>query len=134
MISKAIIMGRLGADPEVRYTADGTAVANLRIATNVKYKDKEGNTKERTTWHRVICWRRLAEVASNYLKKGRLVYIEGEIQNREYERQDGQKQVVYEIIASTMHMLPIGNIGHQNRANGKEKEDDVFVPEDEEIF
>lgn len=105
MINKVILVGRLGADPEVRYTQDGTMVTNLRIATSEQWKDKNGERVERTEWHRVVTFRRLAEICGNYLSKGSLVYIEGRIQTRAWDDKEGNKRYTTEIIALTMQML-----------------------------
>jgi single-strand DNA-binding protein len=103
-VNKVILVGNLGADPEVRYTASGTAVAKFRIATTERFTDKDGNRQERTEWHRVVAWRKLAEICGQYLSKGKQVYIEGRIRNDTWEK-DGVKQYSYEIVADTMQML-----------------------------
>jgi single-strand DNA-binding protein len=103
-VNKVILVGNLGADPEVRYTAGGTAVAKFRIATTERFTDKDGNRQERTEWHRVVAWRKLAEICGQYLSKGKQVYIEGKIRNDTWEK-DGVKQYSYEIVADTMQML-----------------------------
>ncbi|MCP4597030.1 MAG: single-stranded DNA-binding protein [Neptuniibacter sp.] len=105
-INKAVLIGRLGGDPEVRYMQDGTAVTNFNIATSEEWKDKEsGEKKEKTEWHRIVAWRRLGEVCGEYLKKGSLVYIEGKIQTRQWEDSDGNKRYTTEINANQMQML-----------------------------
>lgn len=104
-LNKAMIIGRLGQDPEVRYTQSNTAVANLSIATSERYKDSTGEWKENTEWHRVVAWGRLAEICQEYLKKGSQVYIEGPIQTRQWEDRDGQTRYTTEIKALTMTML-----------------------------
>jgi single-strand DNA-binding protein len=104
-LNKVIIIGRLGADPELRYTADGVPVASFNVATTFVTRDKNGVRQERTEWHRIVAWRRLGEIAAEYLKKGRLVYVEGRIQSREFEGRDGLKRRVIEIIATNMKML-----------------------------
>ena len=104
-INKVIIVGNLGQDPEIKYTAGGAAVTTLSIATSDSWKDKDsGMDQERTEWHRVVLWRRLAEVAGEYLKKGSKVYIEGQLQTRKWE-QDGQTRYTTEIIAKDMQFL-----------------------------
>ncbi len=118
-LNKVLLMGRLGADPELRYTTDGTPVATFRMATSESYKDKSGVKQERTEWHSIVAWRKLAEIAGEYLKKGRLVYIEGRIQSREYEGRDGVKRKVYEIVASDMKMLPTGQGQSQGYSQGQ---------------
>lgn len=104
-LNKAMIIGRLGKDPDVRYTQSNTAVANLSIATSNRYKDKSGEWQERTEWHRVVAWGRTAEVAQEYLKKGSLVYIEGPIQTKEWEDKDGTPRYSREIKALKLIML-----------------------------
>jgi single-strand DNA-binding protein len=104
-LNKAMIIGRLGQDPDVRYTQSNTAVANLSVATSERYKDKQGEWKENTEWHRVVAWGRLAEICQEYLKKGSQVYIEGPIQTRKWEDKEGQTRYSTEIKALTMTML-----------------------------
>ena len=105
-VNKAIIVGNLGRDPEVRYTADGRAVANVTIATSESWKDKQsGERQEKTEWHRVVFFGRLAEIAGEYLKKGAQVYIEGRLQTRKWEDKSGQERYTTEIVASEMQML-----------------------------
>ena len=106
-VNKVILLGNLGADPEMRYTADGTAVCNFRIATTERYKDRQGNMQERTEWHRVVAWRKLAEICGQYLAKGKQVYIEGKIRSDTWE-QEGVKRYSYKIEADTMQMLGAG--------------------------
>ncbi len=104
-VNKVVLIGRLGADPEVRYAPSGSAVANFRIATNHSYKDRDGNFQEVTAWHRIVAWTRLAEFAKQYLHKGMRVYVEGRIQYREWEDQNGVKRNTTEIIANDIQML-----------------------------
>jgi len=105
-VNKVILIGNLGADPEIKYMPSGEAVANLRIATSESWKDKNtGEQVERTEWHRVIMFRRLAEIAGEYLKKGSKVYIEGRLQTRKWQGQDGQDRYTTEIVAGEMQML-----------------------------
>ncbi|HDR9259643.1 TPA: single-stranded DNA-binding protein [Burkholderia vietnamiensis] len=105
-VNKVILVGNLGADPEVRYLPSGDAVANIRLATTDRYKDKaSGDFKEITEWHRVAFFGRLAEVVSEYLKKGAPVYIEGRIRTRKWQGQDGQDRYSTEIVADQMQML-----------------------------
>lgn len=106
MLNKVTLIGNLGADPEVRYMPTGGAVANITVATTMRWKDKQsGERKEATEWHRVVLYNRLAEIAGEYLKKGRQVYIEGRLQTRKWQGQDGQDRYTTEIIANEMHML-----------------------------
>jgi single-strand DNA-binding protein len=105
-VNKAILVGRLGRDPETRYTSGGQAVANFTLATDETFKDRSGERQKRTEWHRIVLWGKLAEIAQQYLKKGQLVYIEGRIQTRQWEdKRDGQKRSTTEIVANTMRML-----------------------------
>ena len=105
-INKVILIGNLGADPEVRYMASGGAVANLRIATSESWRDKQsGEQQERTEWHRVVLYGKLGEIAGEYLKKGSKVYIEGRLQTRKWQGQDGQDRYTTEIVADEMQML-----------------------------
>lgn len=105
-INKAIIVGNLGADPETRYTAGGTAVTNVNVATSDTWRDKNsGEMQERTEWHRVVFFARLAEVAGEYLRKGSKVYVEGRIQTRKWQGQDGQDRYTTEIVGNEMQML-----------------------------
>jgi single-strand DNA-binding protein len=105
-VNKAILVGRLGRDPETRYTSGGQAVANFTLATDETFKDRSGERQKRTEWHRIVLWGKLAEIAQQYLKKGQLVYIEGRIQSRQWEdKRDGQKKSTTEIVANVMRML-----------------------------
>jgi len=105
MMNMAQIIGHLGRDPEVRYTPEGTAVANLAVATNETWKDKEGAKQERTEWHRVVLFGKVAEIAAEYLKKGSLVYLQGRLQTRKWQGDDGQDRYTTEIVADRMKML-----------------------------
>ena len=104
-LNKVLLIGRLGADPELRYAPNGAAVVNFNVATNMVWRDQDGNQQERTDWHRVVAWRRLAETASEYLKKGRRVYVEGRLQTRSYEDQNGVRRWVTEIVAEQIQFL-----------------------------
>src|SRR5262245_45474044 len=105
-VNKAILIGNLGRDPETRYTQGGSAVARFSIATSESWRDKQtGEQQERTEWHNVVCFARLAEIAGEYLKKGSKVYIEGRIQTRKWQDQNGQDRYTTEIIANEMQML-----------------------------
>jgi single-strand DNA-binding protein len=116
-VNKVILVGNLGVDPEMRYTADGTAVCNFRIATTEKFKDRQGNMQERTEWFKIVAWRKLAEICGQYLSKGKQVYIEGKIRNETWEK-DGVKQYSYKIEADTMKML--GGPGPGSRSQESE--------------
>jgi single-strand DNA-binding protein len=105
-INKVILVGNLGADPETRYMPSGSAVTNFTVATNESWKDKQtGEQKERTEWHRVATFNRLAEIAAEYLRKGSQVYVEGKLRTRKWQGQDGQDRYTTEIIADEMQML-----------------------------
>ncbi|MDO9567744.1 MAG: single-stranded DNA-binding protein [Candidatus Desulfaltia sp.] len=105
-LNKVMLIGRLGSDPELRYTPDGTAVASFSIATSEEWKDKNtGEKKERTEWHRVVAWRKLGEICGEYLAKGKQIYVEGRIQTRSWEDKDGNKRHTTEIIASDIQFL-----------------------------
>ena len=105
MINKAILVGRLGADPEVRYTPDGMMVTNFNLATDEAWKDKSGELVKKTEWHRIVTFGKLAEICGNYLAKGKMVYVEGRIQTRSWEDKEGVKRFTTEIVASVMKML-----------------------------
>ena len=105
-VNKVILLGNLGADPETRYTASGSAVTNIRLATTDSWRDRQsGEQQERTEWHRVVFFARLAEIAAEYLRKGRQCYIEGRIQTRKWQGQDGQDRYTTEIVASELQLL-----------------------------
>jgi single-strand DNA-binding protein len=105
-VNKAILVGRLGRDPETRFTSGGQAVANFTLATDETFKDRAGERQKRTEWHRIVLWGKLAEIAQQYLKKGMLVYVEGRIQTRQWEdKRDGQKRTTTEIVGTVMRML-----------------------------
>lgn len=119
-VNKAILMGRLGRDPEVRYMPNGEAVCNFSIATDETWKDQSGQKQERTEWHNITLYRRTAEVAGQYLKKGSLVYIEGRIQSRKYTDKNGVERTAYEIIGNEMKMLGGKAEGSSESANTAE--------------
>jgi single-strand DNA-binding protein len=105
-INKVILVGNLGADPETRYTASGAAITNIRLATSESWRDKQtGENQERTEWHRVVFFSRLAEIAGEYLRKGSQVYVEGSLRTRKWQGQDGQDRYTTEIVANEMQML-----------------------------
>jgi len=104
-VNKVILIGHLGADPQLKYTPSGSAFVNISIATNRVWKDQDGNQQERTEWHRVVAWRKLAEIIGEYLKKGSSVYIEGRLQTRSYEDTNGVKRYITEVVADEMVML-----------------------------
>jgi single-strand DNA-binding protein len=104
-VNKVILVGRLGKDPETRYMTNGEAVANVTLATSETWKDKSGEKQEKTEWHNLVFYRRLAEIAGEYLKKGSQIYVEGRIQSRKYQTKEGQDRYITEIIVNEMQML-----------------------------
>ncbi|AJC63972.1 TPA: single-stranded DNA-binding protein [Neisseria meningitidis] len=104
-LNKVILIGRLGRDPEVRYMPNGEAVCNFSVATSETWNDRNGQRVERTEWHNITMYRKLAEIAGQYLKKGGLVYLEGRIQSRKYQGKDGIERTAYDIVANEMKML-----------------------------
>src|SRR5216684_6629221 len=104
-VNKVILVGRLGRDPETRYTGGGQAVANFSVATDESYKDKNGERQKRTEWHKIVVWGKQAEIAQQYLKKGSQLYLEGRIQSREWTDKENQKRTSYEIVATNFRML-----------------------------
>ncbi len=104
-VNKVILVGNLGANPEVRYTQGGQTVANLRLATTERWTDRNGQKQEQTEWHRVVVWGKQAEIVSQYLTKGRQIYVEGRIRTRQWQDQQGQKRYTTEIVAQTIQML-----------------------------
>ncbi len=104
-VNKVILVGRLGRDPETRYTSGGQAVCNFSLATDETFKDRAGERQKRTEWHRITVWSKLAEISQQYLKKGSLVYIEGRIQSREWTDKEGNKRTSHDIVANVMRML-----------------------------
>ena len=117
-VNKAIIVGTLGRDPEIKYTASGSAVVNINVATNESWRDKNtGEMQERTEWHRIVMFGKLAEIAAQYLKKGSQAYFEGRLQTRKWQDQNGQDRYTTEIVANEMQMLggrPDGSGGTTN--------------------
>jgi len=117
-LNKAILIGNLGRDPEVRYTPSGVAVANFTIATSENWTSKEGQKETRTEWHRIVAFGKLAEICGEYLSKGRQVYIEGRIQTREWEDKEGIKRYTTEIVANQMLMLGGRDTAESGRSQG----------------
>ncbi len=120
-VNKVILVGNLGQDPEVRYMPNGNAVANITVATSESWKDQQGQVQERTEWHRCVLYRRLAEIAGEYLKKGAKVYLEGRLQTREWQDQQGQKRYTTEIVVNEMQMLD-GRSGGGNAGGGQSQQ------------
>ena len=125
-VNKVILVGWLGADPEVRYTPNGQPVATFRIATSERWTDKNGERQERTEWHRIVAFGKLAEICGEHLKKGRQVYVEGRLQTRSYEDRDGIKRYVTEIAAQDVVFL-----GSKTSSSGKGQDDSP--PEEEDL-
>ncbi len=139
-VNKVILIGNLGKDPEVKYTPQGTAVAKFTLATNERFKDKAGEWQDRTEWHNITCWARLAEIAGEYLKKGRSVYIEGSLRTDSWDdKQTGQKRYMTYINASDLVLLSGGRpegeggggSGFQKRGAGANNDFDQRAPEPE---
>src|SRR5215472_18350715 len=114
-VNKVILVGRLGKDPELKYTPSGAPVAKFTLATDEVYKDRAGEQQRRTEWHTIVAWSKLAEICGEYLVKGRQVYIEGSIRSRQWEDQTGNKRTAYEIVAREMKML--GSRADSERGN-----------------
>lgn len=104
-VNKAILVGNLGKDPELRYTPSGAAVATFSLATTERFKNRNGEQQERTEWHNIVAWGPLAEICGKYLSKGRQIYVEGRIQNRSYDDREGNKRYISEVVISEMQML-----------------------------
>jgi single-strand DNA-binding protein len=127
-INKVILVGRLGKDPEVKAIGQGSTVAQFSIATSENWVDKSGQKQERTEWHRIVTWGKLAEICGRHLNKGRQVYVEGKLQTRQWEDQQGQKKYMTEVVASTVQFL--GSVeGRAAMGAGAESESQDFGPE-----
>lgn len=142
-VNKVILLGNLGQDPELRYTGSGTAVCNMRLATNESYKDKSGETVDRTEWHSLVAWDRLAEICNEYLRKGSQVYFEGKLQTRKWQDKSGNDRYSTEIKVTEMSMLGSDRQDeHYQRDPSPEPEpqeepaytQDTFEPDDELPF
>lgn len=120
-VNKVILVGNLGADPELRYTSSGTPVCELRVATNESWTDKQGQRQERTEWHRIVVWGKTGENSSKYLSKGRQVYVEGRLQTRSWDDKDGNKRYTTEIVANDVQFLAGGGGGGGPRGGGHEE-------------
>jgi len=118
-VNKVILIGRIGQEAELKYTASGNPVCRFSLATNESWKDKAGNAQQRTEWHNIVAWNKLAEVAGEYLTKGKLVYLEGSIRSGKWQDRDGKEQKSYDIIARYMRMLSSSNgNGIKGKADG----------------
>tara|TARA_B100001540_G_C15572601_1_gene535661 strand:+ start:58 stop:495 length:438 start_codon:yes stop_codon:yes gene_type:complete len=122
-VNKVILVGNLGKDPEVKYLENGTAVANFTVATSESYKDKEGKRIDQTEWHNVVVWRKLAEIAETYLKKGSQIYLEGKLRTRSWEDQQGNKRYTTEVVADTFTML-----GKKEESQSSQNAQNSFTP------
>ena len=123
-VNKVILVGNLGQDPEIRYTQNGTAVCNFTVATTEAYTPRDGGQREeRTEWHRIVAWARLAEICGEYLSKGKQVYIEGRLQTRSWEDREGNKRTTTEIVATQMQMLGAPQPGGRPASQGHQRED-----------
>ena len=132
-VNKAILLGNLGKDPEIRRLDDGRAVANFSIATSETYKNKAGERVTNTEWHNVVLWSPLAEIAENYLKKGSQVYIEGKISNRSYENKDGVKKYISEVVGRDITLLggaPESSSQNQNNESTSNTSQETPVEDD----
>lgn len=135
-VNKVILVGNLGADPELRYTSSGTPVASFSVATREQWTNKGGEKEEKTEWHKIVAWARLGEICGEYLHKGKQVYIEGRLQTRSWEDRDGNKRYTTEIVAQTMQMLgPAGKEGRvESKGDAFPVEEPISVPEDDIPF
>ncbi len=128
-VNKVILVGHVGAKPEVRYTNTGSAVANFNIATNEQWVDGDGNRQDRTDWHRVVAWRQQAEFCEQYIDKGQLLYVEGKLQTRTWEDKNGAKRYTTEVVADTLTMLggrgDSGSASQPSKASEPEPEDEL---------
>jgi single-strand DNA-binding protein len=138
MINKVILVGNLGRDPEIRSTPSGRPVANFSLATNRRWRDQEGNRRDETEWHNIVCWGRQAEIAGQYLTKGKQIYVEGRLQTRSWEdRQSGEKKYRTEIVCENFQML--GQRGDVDTGSGRPSApyegptDQGPAPEDDDI-
>ena len=138
MVNRCIFIGRVGRDPELRYTVDGTPVASFSLAVSESWKGKDGNKQERTEWVNCTAWRKLAEIIGQYVHKGSLIYVEGKMQSREYDGKDGTTKKVTEIVLNDMKMLggkSEGGSSSSSRPSSSQRsqDDDTFVPEEDDI-
>ncbi len=126
-LNKVMLIGNLGKDPELKYTPSGVAVATFSMATSEQWKDQDGNAQERTEWHNIVAWRKLAEIVGEYMKKGKKVYVEGKLQTRNYEK-DGVKRYITEIVADQIIMLD--GAGQRSTGSGSVSEEAAPVSSD----
>jgi single-strand DNA-binding protein len=133
-LNKVMLIGRLGQDPELKYTQSGIAVAKFTMATNQQWKDQDGNTQDRTEWHNVVAWRRLAEICSEYLKKGSKVYLEGSLSTSSWEDENKKKHYRTEVVLNDMIMLDAKGAGNGGTGNTVEKAGADTTKEDDLPF
>jgi single-strand DNA-binding protein len=133
-VNKVILVGNMGKDPEMKYTASGAAICNITVATSESWKDKQtGEKQEKTEWHRIVAFQRLAEIMGEYLRKGSQVYIEGKLQTRKWQDQNGNDRYSTEIVASQMQMLGSRGDNQSNRGGGNQQSESGFrKPEDKQ--
>ncbi len=127
MVNRVILIGHLGGDPEMRYTSSGTPVTNFSLATNERWNNQDGERQERTEWHKIVTWSKLAEISNQYLTKGQLVFIEGRIQTREWDDKDGNKRRTTEIVASEMRMMSPRSSDGPRQQEQEQKQEPVGV-------
>lgn len=132
-VNKVLLIGNLGADPEIRYTGSGTAVANFRVATTERWTTPAGEKEERTEWHRVVAFGKLGEICGEYLSKGKQVYIEGRLQTRTWEDREGAQRTTTEIVATAMQMLGQGKAGPSQSADREAPSPEGDPLKDEDI-
>ena len=133
-LNKVTLIGNLGKDPELSYTASGVAVAKFSMATGERWKDQEGNLQERTEWHNIVAWRKLAEICGQYLKKGSKAYIEGKLQTRSWDdKKTGVKRYTTEIIADDLIMLDAKGSGGQDASDAPSEHAEPSAPEKEDL-
>lgn len=121
-LNRVQLLGRLGRDPELRYTGNGTPVANFSLATDESYTDQQGQKQQRAEWHKIVCWGRLAENVSANLAKGRLVLVEGSLQTRKFQDQQGQDRTITEVVARNVQFLPSGSGGGQQQGQAQQEQ------------
>lgn len=130
-MNKVILLGRLGKEPELKYTASGDAVCNFSIATGKSWKDKDGNKKDKTEWHSLVSWKKQAEIINQYFKKGDMILIEGELQTRSWDDKEGKKQYKTEILVSSFNFVPSGKKAeNQPSQYGQQPQQQGFTDED----
>jgi single-strand DNA-binding protein len=134
MVNKAVLIGRLGKDPEVRYTPDGLMITSFNLATDEQWKDKSGQKVQKTEWHRIVTFGKLAEICGNYLTKGKMIFVEGRIQTRTWEDKEGVKRYTTEIVAADMRMLDSKGQGKASESPAEEAYPTGAIPEEDVPF